>query len=223
MTDVLLKDILDKTHALYQLADRLSWDYLIEGFGPCYVEGPDRPQLPIRLVVGLHYLKYLEGESDESVVEKFCENPYWQYFCGCETFQHELPCHPTSLVKWRRRVGEKGVEKLLSHTIDTAKREGLLPEKLIKKIYVDTTVQEKAITFPTDGKLCHRMRIKLVFACRERGLHLRQSYLRVGRRALMTQGRYAHAQQMKRARKELKKNKDLFGACLSRYLSTGDQ
>ena len=211
MTEVKLKDILDKKHALYQLADRLNWDHLIEGFGPYYSEGPGRPEVPIRIIVGLHYLKYLENESDESVVEKFCENPYWQYFCGLETFQHKLPCHPTTLVKWRKRVGEKGVEKLLSHTIDTAKREALLPDKLLTKVNVDTTVQEKSITFPTDTKLCHRMRIKLVLATKHRGLKLRQTYVRLGKRASIMQGHYAHAGQMKRARKEFKKVKSYLG------------
>lgn len=211
MTEVQLKDILDKTHALYQLADRLNWDHLIEGFGAYYSEGPGRPEVPIRIIVGLHYLKYLENESDESVVEKFCENPYWQYFCGLDTFQHKLPCHPTTLVKWRKRVGEKGVEKLLSHTIDTAKREALLPDKLLKKVNVDTTVQEKNITFPTDTKLCHRMRIKLVLAAKKRGISLRQTYARTGKRAFIMQARYAHAGQMKRARKEFKKVKSYLG------------
>lgn len=111
MSEIRLEDILDKSHALYQLANRLNWDYLVEQLGPYYAEGPGRPEIPIRVVAGLHYLKYLENESDESVIEKFCENPYWQYFCGFETFQHKLPCHPTTLVKWRKRVGEKGIEK----------------------------------------------------------------------------------------------------------------
>jgi IS5 family transposase len=114
-------------------------------------------------------------------------------------------------IKWRKRVGEKGVEKLLSHTIDTAKREALLPEKLLKKVNVDTTVQEKSITFPTDTKLCHRMRIKLVLAAKQRGLKLRQTYVRIGKRACIMQGRYAHAGQMKRARKEFKKVKSYLG------------
>jgi IS5 family transposase len=211
MTEIKLDDILDKKHALYQLANRFNWEYLIRELGPYYSEGPGRPEIPIRVIAGLHYLKYLENESDESVVEKFCENPYWQYFCGLETFQHKLPCHPTTLVKWRKRIGEKGVEKLLSHTIDTAKREALLPEKLIKNVNVDTTVQEKAIAFPTDTKLCHRMRIKLVQAAKKRHLKLRQTYVRVGRRASIMQARYAHASQMKRARKQFKKVKSYLG------------
>jgi len=211
MGDIKLEDILDKKHALYQLANRLNWDYLVSELGSYYSEGSGRPEIPIRVIAGLHYLKYLENESDESVVEKFCENPYWQYFCGFETFQHQLPCHPTTLVKWRKRIGEKGIEKLLSHTIDTAKREALLPKKLLKNVNVDTTVQEKAITFPTDTKLCYRMRIKLVHAAKKRGLKLRQTYVRVGKRACIMQARYAHAAQMKRARKEFKKVKSYLG------------
>jgi len=209
--DVKLEDILDKTHALYQLANCLNWEYLIEQLGPYYSDGPGRPGIPIRIMAGLHYLKYLENESDESVVEKFCENPYWQYFCGLEIFTHELPCHPTTLVKWRKRVGEKGMEKLLSHTIDTAKREALLPEKLLKNVNIDTTVQEKNITFPTDSKLCHRMRIKLIYAAKKRKINLRQTYLRVGKRAYIMQGRYLHASQMKRAKKEFSKIKNYLG------------
>ena len=109
-----LETFLDKDHELYRLANILNWEYLIDSCGAYYVENNGRPGVPIRVIAGLHYLKYLENESDESVVEKFCENPYWQYFCGFRTFQHELPCHPTTLVKWRQRVGEAGVEKLLS-------------------------------------------------------------------------------------------------------------
>lgn len=211
MSGVRLEDILDKSHGLYQLANRLNWDYLVKELGSFYAEGPGRPEIPIRVIAGLHYLKYLENESDENVVEKFCENPYWQYFCGMETFQHRLPCHPTTLVKWRQRIGEKGLEKLLSHTIDTAKRMALLPEKLFKNVNVDTTVQEKSITFPTDTKLCHRMRIKLIAAAKKRGIELRQTYVRVGKRACIMQARYAHAHQMKRAKKEFKKVRSYLG------------
>lgn len=206
-----LESFLDKSHELYRLANILNWDYLIESIGPYYVENNGRPGVATRVIAGLHYLKYLENESDESVVEKFCENPYWQYFCGFKTFQHELPCHPTTLVKWRNRIGIDGVERLLSETINTAKREGLLPEKLCRRVNVDTTVQEKAITFPTDAKLFHKMRQNLVKAANKRDIELRQSYHRVGKYALLNQNRYAHARQMKRAQKELKKLRNYMG------------
>jgi IS5 family transposase len=206
-----LESFLDKDHALYRLANSLNWDYLASSFGSYYVESNGRPGVSIRVIAGLHYLKYLENESDESVVEKFCENPYGQYFCEFKTFQHELPCHSTTLVKWRNRVGEVGVEKLLSETINTAKREGLLLDKMCRRVNVDTTVQEKAITFPTDAKLYHKMRQNLVKAANKRKIVLRQSYSRIGKYALLNQNRYAHARQMKRAKKELRKLKTYLG------------
>lgn len=221
-----LESFLDKDHELYRLTNILNWDYLIDSIGPYYVENNGRPGVPTRVIAGLHYLKYLENESDESVVEKFCENPYWQYFCGFKTFQHEFPCHPTTLVKWRNRIGIDGVEKLLSETINTAKREGLLPEKLCRRVNVDTTVQEKAITFPTDAKLFHKMRQNLVKAATKRNVGLRQSYHRVGKYALLNQNRYAHARQMKRAQKELKKLKNYMGRVtrdISRKVPTPDE
>ena len=211
MSGVKLQDILDKSHGLYELAKRLNWDYLVQELGCFYAEGPGRPEIPIRVIAGLDYLKYLENASDESVVEKFCENPYGEYFCGMETYQHRLPCHPTTLVKWRQRIGEKGREKLLSHTIDTAKRMALLPEKLFKNVHVDTTVQEKSMTFPTDTTLCQRMRIKLIAAAKKRGIELRQTDVRVGKSACMMQARYADAHQMKRAKKAWKKVRSYLG------------
>jgi transposase, IS5 family len=134
MAEIKLEDILDKKPALYQLTNRLNREHLIKELSPYYCEGPGRLDIPIHVIVGFHYLKDLENESDESVGEKLCENPYWQSFCDFETFQHQLPSPPTTLVKWRKRIGEKGVEKWLSHTIDTTKREALLPEQLLKML-----------------------------------------------------------------------------------------
>lgn len=206
-----LEDLLDKQHGLYQMANRLNWDYLIEAYGPYYVENNGRPGIPIRIVVGLHYLKYLEKESDESVLEKFCENPYWQYFCGLEYFAHTLPCHPTTLVKWRHRVGIEGVEKLLEHVVNTAKKEGFLPEKLLARVNVDTTVQEKNITFPTDAKLYFKSCQLLVKAAKSRNISLRQSYVRVSKLALQKSHRYSHARQMKRAKREIRRLRTYVG------------
>ncbi len=98
-------------------------------------------------MVGLHYLKALYNESDESVVAKWVENPYWQYFCGEETLQHQLPCHPSSLGNWRRRVGVDGLEKLLSQVIKIAMQCEALSPQDVKQVIVDTTVQEKADSF----------------------------------------------------------------------------
>ena len=206
-----LDQMLDQKHPLMRLARTIDWEYFEQEFGKSYAEHVGSPGKPIRLLVGLHYLKHAYDESDESCVERFIENPYWQYFCGFEYFQHEFPLHPTTLVKWRQRVGETGVEKLFCQTLKTAQRENLLQRSHLNKVNVDTTVQEKAISYPTDARLYHKMRGKLVRAAKKLGIGLRQSYERVGKKALVMQGRYSHARQMKRARKETKKLKQYLG------------
>jgi transposase, IS5 family len=198
-------------HPLYRLAEAIDWSRFEADLGALYAEEVGRPGLPTRLLVGLHYLKYLFDESDESVVEKYVENPYWQFFCGRTYFEHELPCHPTSLVRWRRRLGAAGVEKLLTETLSTAKREQALRDSEIKRVNVDTTVQEKAVAFPTDARLYHKARRALVRVATAAGLYLRQTYVRLGKRALARQGRYAHARQMKRARRETKRLRQYLG------------
>lgn len=203
--------IVSQEHPLYQLAEAIDWTRFEADLGALYTEDVGRPGLPTRLMVGLHYLKYLFDESDESVVMKFVENPYWQHFCGRLYFEHELPCHPTSLVKWRRRLGAAGVEKLLTETLSTAKREGAVGEREIKRVNVDTTVQEKAVAFPTDARLYHKARRALVRMAGSAGIPLRQTYVRLGQQALARQGRYAHARQMKRARRETKRLRQYLG------------
>jgi IS5 family transposase len=203
--------LLDHSHPLYVLAEAIDWEFFENEFGSLYVEQKGRPGLPMRLLVGLHYLKHLYDESDEGVVAGFVENPYWQYFCGEEFFVHELPCDPTSLVKWRKRIGAGGMEQLLRETIAAAQRQQALPPKEIQRVNVDTTVQEKAIAFPTDARLYHKARCVLVREAKRAGIELRQSYRRVGKRALQKQGRYAHAQQLKRAAQQTRKLRTYLG------------
>jgi IS5 family transposase len=205
-----LDQILDRQHPLFVLADRIDWPVFDKKFGSLYSE-KGRPGKPTRLLVGLHYLKHAFDESDESVVARLLENPYWQYFCGFEFFIHRLPIDPSSLTRWRKRIGPKGLEQLLSETLETAKREEYLTEQHMERVNVDTTVQEKAITYPTDAKLYHKARVLLVKAAKDRDIPLRQSYLRLGKRALIMSGRYAHARQMKRAKREQKKLKNFLG------------
>jgi IS5 family transposase len=200
-----LDQILNRRHPLFRLADGIDWTFFEKEFGPLYVEKMGRPGLPIRLLVGLHYLKHAYNVSDESVVDQFLENPYWQYFCGFEYFQHQFPLNPTSLVKWRKRIGPKGMEKLLQATIETAKRKEYVTEEHLERVNVDTTVQEKAIAFPTDARLYHKARRILVRQAKRAGIDLRQSYERLGKRAFIMQGRYSHARQTKRARREQKR------------------
>ena len=148
-----LEAILNQTHPLFKLSNCIDWKMFEREFGEFFVADFGRPALSIRLVIGLHYLKHLYCVSDEGVVEMFLENPYWQYFCGLEFFEHNFPCNPTSLVKWRKRVGADGIEKLLKETIDVARRSGQLKDIDFERVNVDTTVQEKAISFPTDSRL----------------------------------------------------------------------
>ena len=200
-----LDQILNRRHPLFRLADTIDWTVFDKEFGSLYVEKVGRPGLPIRLLVGLHYLKHAYNVSDEGVVERFLENPYWQYFCGFEYFQHDFPLDPTTLVKWRKRIGPKGMEKLLQVTIETAKSKEYVTEKHLERVNVDTTVQEKAIAFPTDARLYHKARRILVRLAKRNGIALRQTYERLGKRALIMQGRYSHARQARRARREQKR------------------
>jgi IS5 family transposase len=138
-----LGTLLDERHPLYVLAAAIDWQFFEGEFGSLYVERKV-PGLPTRLMVGLHYLKHFYDVSDERVVAGFVENPYWQYFCGKEFFVHELPCDPTSLVKWRKRIGPGGMEKLLQETIAAAQRQQALKPAEIRRVNVDTTVLEKS-------------------------------------------------------------------------------
>jgi IS5 family transposase len=162
-------------------------------------------------MAGLMYLQHTFNLSDEAVVERWVQSPYWQYFCGEEFFQHKLPCHPTSLTKWRKRIGEAGCEWLLGVTIQAALALKVITPTSLKRVVVDTTVQEKNITFPTDSKLYHHMRLKLVGMARELGITLRQTYAKECRFLMPKIGRYGHAKQYKRMRQAVKKVKGYLG------------
>ena len=205
------RQILNLDHPLCQLADRIAWSRFEVALADCYSEDMGRPGLATRLMAGLHYLKHAFNESDESLVERWVENPYWQYFCGFAYLQHECPLHPTSLVKWRQRVGAERFEMLLAETIRLAQDTGQVKPQELRRVNVDTTVQEKAIAFPTDARLYTKMLLRLVNLAKRRGLRLRQSYVRTAPRLLKQQSRYAHAQQFKRARACTRQLKTLLG------------
>ena len=205
-----LESFLNRRHALFVLSHQIDWAYFEQAFGATFSDR-GRPGLPTRLMVALSYLKHSYNLSDEGLVEGFLENAYWQYFCGFEYFQHEFPCDASSLTRWRKRLGEEGIKKLLSETLRLAHRKKLLKGPDLQEVIVDTTVQEKNITHPTDAKLLHRARMKLVKAAKRRGIVLRQSYERVGKLLAFQQGKYAHAKQYKRARRATKRLKTLLG------------
>ena len=157
--------------------------------------------------MGLHYLKHAFNESDESLLERWVENPYWQHFCGFTTMQHEMSLHPTSLTKWRQRVSAE----MLSETISLALREKQVTKRELAQVIVDTTVQEKNITHPTDSKLYRTAIVKLGRAAKQRGVTLRQTYIRVSKQAAIMVSRYARAKQFKRVRRKLKKLRTWLG------------
>jgi IS5 family transposase len=206
-----LDQIINANHPLCILSNQIDWASFEEQFDSSYVENWGRPGNPIRLMVGLHYLKHTFNESDESVIARFLENPYWQYFCGFDYFQHELPIDSSSLTRFRQRIGESGVEQLFKALLTTAQRTGSLKKSHLNKVNVDTTVQEKAIAFPTDARLYYKMREKLVGAAKSQRITLRQSYTRIAKKALLQQGCYARAKQYQRARKMTKKLKTMLG------------
>ena len=206
-----LDQIVNRDHALVRLARTLDWRVLEERFGAVYSDGPGQPPLPTRLMAGLAILKHLHDLSDEILCDRWLENPYFQLFCGEEFFQHQLPFDRSSLTRWRQRMGEEKLTALLQESLAVATRTGAAKPADFSQVIVDTTVQEKAITFPTDAKLMHRARERLVRLAQAHGVRLRQSYARVGKIALIQQQRYAHAKQFKRANKALRRIRTMLG------------
>ena len=160
--------------------------------------------MPARLIAGLLYLQHTFNASDEAVVNTWVENPYWQFFCGETYLQTELPIDPSSLTRWRKRIGEEGVETLLAASIDAAHRGGAVRSSSMQQVIVDTTVMPKAIAHPTDSRLLDKSRKHLVKAAEDNGLQLRQNYNRVAPRLAAQIGRYAHAKQFKRMNKAVR-------------------
>jgi transposase, IS5 family len=206
-----LDQIIDMEHALVKLARAIDWRFLEAKFGAVYADGVGRPPLPTRLMAGLAILKHTYNLSDEVVCELWIENPYYQYFCGEEFFQHRLPLDRSSMTNWRNRMGEERLRALLQESLAVATRTGAMKPNDLARVIVDTTVQPKNITFPTDAKLMNRAREKLVKLANKLGVELRQSYVRVGKLELIKHQRYAHARQFNRAQRALRKLKTYLG------------
>jgi IS5 family transposase len=201
-----LEDIVDLGHPLVRLAREIDWGFLDRRFSRVCTAGDGRPPLPTRLVAGLLILKHMHSLSDEALCGRWLENPYYQLFCGELSFCHRLPFDRSSLTHWRQRLGEGEGEltALIQESLSVAHKTKALATRDLERVVVDTTVQPKAIAHPTDARLCHRVLEKLVALARRHGVTLRQSYRRVAKRAAIMIGRYTHAHQFKRARRELK-------------------
>lgn len=232
-----LDPMVDPRHPLVVLAGRLDWEQIEARIGPLFalgerkrmVEGGDlfgpsptmvgvhpggRPRLPLRLMVSLLYLKHAYGESDESVCERWSENVVWQFFSGMAYYTPKLPCDPTQIGRFRRVLGEAGVEELLSQTITTAVKLDAVEREALETVVVDTTVQEKAVAYPTDSRLLEVARRKVAQQARLAGVELKQSYEKEGRQLRRRAGGYAHARQFRRLRKVLKRQRTILGRLL---------
>ena len=206
-----LDQIINMKHELVRLAQVIDWPALEASFGLVYSDGPGMPPLPTRLMAGLAILKHTFDLSDEEVCARWVENPYFQYLCGEEFFCHDLPFDRSSMTRWRQRMGEEKIAALLSESLSITVRTGAMKPQDTRRVIVDTTVQPKNVMFPTDAKLIHRARERLVRLARKAGLDLRQTYVRVGKRALIKHQRYAHAKQYKRANRALRTLKTYLG------------
>jgi transposase, IS5 family len=199
-----LEDIIDLGHPLVRLAGQIDWRFLDNRFASVCTPGAGQPPLPTRLVAGLFILKHMHDLSDEVLCARWLENPYYQFFCGEVSFCHQLPFDRSSLTHWRQRLGEERFVALIQESLSVAHKTGALATRDLERVVVDTTVQPKAIAHPTDARLCHRALEKLVDLAQRNEVPLRQTYRRVAKRAAIMVGRYSHAHQFKRARRELK-------------------
>ncbi len=208
-----LSNQLNPRHELLLLSAHIPWDELEEEFADLCPgsEFVGRPAKPVRLILGLLLLQHMHNLSDAEVVHSWVENAYWQYFCGFDHLQWELPVHSSSLTRWRKRLGEARLERLLSVTVQVALDTGVIEQKDLDTVIVDTTVMEKNIEYPTDSKLLERARQKLVSLAEKHNLELRQNYNFVSKKLLRKIGGYLHAKQMQRAKKAQKALRTIVG------------
>lgn len=235
-----LDQMIDLRHPLAVLARRLPWAQIETALAPALahtdrsgrvVEGDDlfgttleiagagisaagRPRLPIRLMASLLYLKHAFNLSDEEVVDRWAENVVWQYFSGLEYYEHRLPCDATQVGRFRKAIGEAGVEELLKATIDTAVATKAVRPSEFERVIVDSTMQEKAIAHPVDSRLLEIARAKVVQAAKHVGIELKQTFVKEGKELRRKAGGYAHAKQFKRLRRVVKRQRTILGIVL---------
>jgi transposase, IS5 family len=197
-----LDQIINMKHELVALAGKIDWGWIDAEIASLYSD-KGRPGIETRFVIGLLLLKHIYGLSDEGVCERWVHDPYFQFFTGEAFFQHAFAHERSDLSHWRKRLGDK-LELLLAESLRVAHETGALRTRDLKRVTVDTTVQPKAISFPTDAKLLHAAIKGLNRQASKHGVRLRQSYLRIAKRAAMMAGRYAHAKQFNRHRRQLR-------------------
>ena len=232
-----LEHMIDLTHPLAVLAKRLPWEQIETTLAPLFehkakpvqggvvqdllgkherqtggnVSEAGHPRLPVRLMASLVYLKHSFNLSDEELVERWSENVVWQYFSGMAYYEPRLPCDGTQIGRFRRDLGKAGLEQLLKFTLQTALELKAVKPAEFERIIVDTTVQEKAIAYPVDSRLLEIARYKVVQAAKHAGIQLKQTYAKEGKTLRRKAGGYAHARQMKRLNRTVKRQRTLLG------------
>ena len=200
--------MLDSNDPLVALADTIKWELFDDSFEKYYsVDG--RPAKPIRLMVGILLLKQIENLSDENAVLQWKRNPYYQYFCGMREYQPALPCDPTDLVYFRKRIGTEGVEQIFSMSVAL---HGKAAEE--KQVIIDTTVQEKNVTYPTDGKLAIKMTHHLHRIAKDEGIQLRRTYVKEIKGHRISLRFFRHPKKIKKARVAMKRLKTIVGVLI---------
>jgi transposase, IS5 family len=221
-----LKDFIDLKHPLCLVADDLDWGMLETELSKFYCEDEGRPGKPIRLMVGLLYLKSVQDLSDEEVLGGLTENPYWQYFCGFTHFRKRIDLDSSSLTRFRKRIGERGLDLLNKAILDRAVDHKYLKSQQLKRVNIDTTVMSKDIKYPTDVDLyCDMLRV-LVRKARACGIELRQSYKRAAKRELLRSKRARHGRRIKEALRHQRKLRTYLGRVtreIERKLETADE
>ena len=196
-------DMLDTNDPLIQLADTIPWSKFEEEFKKYYT-GEGRPPKPIRLMVGILLLKQLKNLSDESIVEHWKQNPYFQYFCGLNDYQASVPCHSTELVKFRNRIGKEGMQFIFKMSVEL---HGDAAEE--SQVIVDSTVQESNITFPTDGKLAIKIIIHLIRIAKNENIKLRRSFKKEVKELRILLRFFRHPRKLKKALGAMKRLREI--------------
>lgn len=202
-----INQFIKEEHELVLLAKTINWDGLEDKLKTFYCSDNGRPGIPIRKIAGILLLRRMFNESDESVLDRWVENPYWQYFCGEVYFQHNSPFDRTELIKFRKRIGEKGAEEILKLTVQLFSKK----EVQEKEVLIDTTVQEKNITYPTDVKLQKKIIEKCRTIAKKEGIELRQTYVRELKQLMIDQRFHSHPKRKKKARSAARKIKVISG------------
>ena len=235
-----LDHMIDLRHPLAVLARKMPWEQIEQSlsgvfarkdrsgrqvagfdlFGPTLavvgggVSHAGRPRLPIRLMVALLYLKHAYNLSDDAVIERWAQDVYFQFFSGQQYFEARFPCDKAQISRFRKGLGEAGVEQLLKSTIEAAVSMGEVKKADLQRVTVDTTVQQKAIAHPNDSRLLEVARAKIVRLAQRAGIQLKQTHEREARGLRRRAGGYAHARQFKRLSKVVKRQRTLLGIVL---------